>query len=91
MRRQRNRPLMKEQEKSSVEEINKMYTNNLPPIEFKSMLIRILRKLRGRMDEIGENINRDSSIKRHRNHKKESAISTTRLSTKSIMGQKGLA
>ena len=58
MGRQRNMPYMKEQQKSpEKKELNEMEANNLPDTEFKTMLIRMLKELRGRMDELSDNVN----------------------------------
>lgn len=45
-----------------------MESSNLPDTELKTMVIRMLNKLRGRIDEFSENLYRD------RNHKKEAFI-----------------
>ena len=42
-----------------------MEASNLPETEFKRMVIKMLNKLRGRMDEHNENLNRETvSIKK---------------------------
>ena len=65
MGRQRNRPRTKEQQKSSEKEVNEMEPSNLPDIEVKTTVIRMLKGLRGTMDGPGENSNREIlSIKR---------------------------
>ena len=58
MRRQRNMPQVKEEEKSSEKEVNEMESSNLPDIELKRMGIRLLKELKGRMDELSENLRR---------------------------------
>ena len=45
MRRQRNMAQMKEQNKTSEKELNKMETSNLSDAEFKTLVIRILKEL----------------------------------------------
>lgn len=40
-------------------------------IAFKTMFIRILKELRGRMEELSENLRYSKHKKEHRNHKKE--------------------
>ena len=52
MGKQRNMPQIKEQEKSPEKELNEMEESKLPDTEFKTMVIRMLKELRGRMDEI---------------------------------------
>ena len=46
-----------------------METSNLPDAEFKTLVIRMLNELKGRVDELRENFN--SITKAHGNHKKE--------------------
>ena len=36
-----------------------METSNLPDAEFKTLIIRMLNKLRGRIDELNENFNKE--------------------------------
>ena len=64
---------MKEQNKTSGKELNKMKTSNLLDAEFKTLIIRILNVLRKRIDELSENVNRETgNIKnRDRKHKIE--------------------
>lgn len=64
---------MKEEEKSSEKELNETEANNLPDTEFKTMVIRIPKKLRKRMDELGENLNKNTvSIKKAMENKQTS-------------------
>ena len=63
MGRQRNRPQIKAKEKSPETELNEMEANNLSDIEFKVMVIRVLR-------ELTENYNH---TKRHRDHEKRTS------------------
>ena len=51
-------PQMKEQEKSPQKELNKIEASNLPDTEFKTIVIRILKELSGRMGEFNENLKR---------------------------------
>lgn len=46
-----------------------METSNLPHTEFKTMAIRMLNKLRGRIDELSENLHRETEIIK-KNHQK---------------------
>ena len=48
---------MKEQEKSPEKEPNEMEVSNLPDTEFKTLVARMHKELRGRMDELSENVN----------------------------------
>ena len=57
MRRPRNMSQMKEK-KSPEKLLNEMKISNLPDTEFKTMVIRMLKGLRGRMDELSENLKR---------------------------------
>ena len=45
MRRQRNMAQMKEQIKTPEKELNKMEINNLSDVEFKALVIRMLKEL----------------------------------------------
>ena len=59
MRRQRNRAQMKEQDKTLEKELRKMETRNLPDAEFKTLVIKMLNELRGRIDNLSENFNKE--------------------------------
>ena len=64
MKRQRNSLQIKEQEKSPEKELNKMEANNLPDTEFKTMVIRMLKKLSEDFNSIKmdiETINKNES------------------------------
>ena len=52
MRRQRNMAQMKEYNKPLGKELNEMEISNLPDAEFKTLCIRMLSELRGKMDEL---------------------------------------
>ena len=52
MRRQRNVSQMKKQNKTPEKELNKMETSNLLDAEFKTLAIKMLSELRGRVDEL---------------------------------------
>ena len=52
MGRQRNMLQVKEQETPPERNLNKVEASNQPDIEFRTMVIRMLKELRGRMDEI---------------------------------------
>ena len=52
MWRQRNMAQMKEENKTPEKELIKMETSNLPDIEFKTLVIRMLDELRGRVEEL---------------------------------------
>ena len=45
MRRQRNMAQMKEQSKTPEKELNKMEISNLSDVEFKTLVIRMLKEL----------------------------------------------
>ena len=49
---------MKEENKASEEELNKMETSNLLVAEFKTLVIRMINDFRGRVDEFSENFNK---------------------------------
>ena len=49
---------MKEQHKILRKELTKMEIHNLLSAEFKTLVIRILNELRGRVDELSENFNK---------------------------------
>ena len=59
MGRQRDMSQMKEQNKTPEKELNKMETNNLPDAEFRTLVIRMLREFRGRVDELSKNFNKE--------------------------------
>ena len=59
MRTQRNMSQMKEQNKTPEKELNKMETSNLLDAEWKTLVIRMLSELRGRVDELSENFNKE--------------------------------
>ena len=46
MGRQRSKSQMKEQNKAPENDLNKMETSNLPDVEFKTLVIRMLNELR---------------------------------------------
>ena len=50
---------MKEQNKAPEKEFNKMETSNLPDADFKILVIRMLNELRGRIQELSENFNKE--------------------------------
>ena len=56
MRRQINMSQMKEQNKTPEKEQNKMKTSNLADLEFKTLVIKMLNKFRGRLDVLSENL-----------------------------------
>ena len=51
MRIQRNRPKMKEQE-NTPEELNEMEDSNLPDVEFRVMIIRMLNSMKKDIEPI---------------------------------------
>ena len=51
---------MKEQNKTPDKELNKMETRKLLDTEFKTLVIRMFNKLRGRIDELSENPNKET-------------------------------
>ena len=55
--RQRNMFQMKKQDKTWNKELSEVEISNLPNKEFKVMIIKMLNKLRRRMDEHSENSN----------------------------------
>ena len=58
MRRQRKMSQMKEQDKTPEKELNKMETSKLQDAELKTLVVRMLNELRGRVDELSENFNK---------------------------------
>ena len=50
---------MKEQNKSLEKEINKMETSNLLDVEFKTLVIRMLNELKGKVDKCSEKFNEE--------------------------------
>ena len=49
---------MKEQNKTPEKELIKMETSNLLDAEFKTLVLRMLSELRGRVEELSESIER---------------------------------
>ena len=63
---------IKEQEKTPEKELNDIEARNLPDTEFKTLVTRMLKELRGRIDKLSENFNKEIvRMKGHRHHKKE--------------------
>ena len=50
---------MKEQNKVPEKELNKMESSNLPDVELKILVIRMLSELRGSIDELRENFDKE--------------------------------
>ena len=63
-------PKMKEQEKFSEKELNEMEATKMPDAECKTMVIMMLKDLRGGMDKLSENLNKDTK-NLNKNHMKE--------------------
>ena len=59
VRTQRNLAQVKEEFKTPEEERNKMETSNLPDAEFKTLVIRMLSELRGRVYKLNQNFNKE--------------------------------
>lgn len=55
---------MKDQNKASEKELNKMEKCNLADADFKKLAIRMLSELRERVDKLSENFNEE--IKKHK-------------------------
>ena len=69
MRRQRNMSQVKKtgKKKKTEKEISKMEANNLPDEEFQTLVIRLLAKLTGKIDDLSKNFNREiGNIKKER-------------------------
>lgn len=47
------------QEKTSLKELNKLEASNIADRRFKTMVIRMLNKFRGRIDQFSENFNQE--------------------------------
>ena len=50
---------MKEHKKSPEKELNEMEATKIPGEDFKTRVIQMLKDLRGRMDDLSENINKE--------------------------------
>ena len=60
MGRQRNMFQLKEQKKSpGKKELNEVEGSTLPDMESKTKVMRMLKKLRGRRNEINEDVNKE--------------------------------
>lgn len=55
---------IKEQQKFPGKELNEMEAIKIPGTEFKSMVIRILKGLGGRMNDLGEELNKEPFVSR---------------------------
>ena len=55
MKRQNNMSHSKEQNKAPEKEFTKMEISKILDAEFKTLVIRMLKELRGRVDELSEN------------------------------------
>ena len=55
---------MTEQKKSPEKELNKMKSSNLPDTKFQTIITRMLKQIRGRMDELNENLNKETVSKK---------------------------
>ena len=51
---------IKEQNKTPEKELNKMETSDVPEAEFKTLLMRKLNELRGKIKELSENFNKET-------------------------------
>ena len=51
---------MKEQEESSEKELNEMEATKIPNSEFKTIVIRMLKKLRGKMGDLSEKLKKET-------------------------------
>ena len=56
MRNQRNTSQMKEQNKTTEKELNKVETSSLLDAEFKTLVIKMLNEFRGRVVELKREI-----------------------------------
>ena len=75
MRKQRNMSPMTEQNKTLEKALNKMETSNVLDEEFKTLIIRMLNEVTGRVSENGELQQRGRKHKiRDRKHKKEPVV-----------------
>ena len=52
---------MKEQNKAPEKEFTKMETSNIPDAEFKTLVTRMHKKLRGRVDELSVTFNKEKT------------------------------
>ena len=78
---QRNMFQMKEQDKTSGKELNKMETSNLPDKKSKVMVIKLLIGLGRRVDELSENFNKEIE----KCKKKESELKNTVTEVKNTL------
>ena len=75
---------MKEQNKTTETELNKMETSKLLDAEFKTQVIRMFTELRGRVDELSENFNKEignikTEIENKRKTKSETKSTLTEM------------
>ena len=79
---------MKEQNKTPEKELNKIETSNRPDAEFETLALRMLSELRGRIDELNKNFNKDTGnikTKLQNIKKNQSEMRNTLTKMKSIL------
>ena len=87
-------PQMKEQKKSPKKQLNEMEASSLPDTEFKTVVMRVLKELRARVDELRElkeiiNIEKDiDTIKKNQSEMKNTISEMREESTAGWMKQR---
>lgn len=69
---------MKEPDKTPEKELTEMEIRNIPDTKFKTLIIRVLKELMKRLDELGENF--DKEIRNIRKNQSEMKITITEMS-----------
>ena len=59
MKRQRNTAQMKEQVRNAEVQINEEEIDKLPEKEFRTMIVKMIRNLEGKMEKMQDSINKD--------------------------------
>ena len=59
MKRQRNTTQMKEQTRNTEVQINEEEIGKLPEKEFRIMIVKMIKNLENKMDQMPESVNRD--------------------------------
>ena len=59
MKKQRNTTQMKEQTRNTEVQINEEEIDKLPEKEFRTMIVKMIRNLEGKMEKMQDSINKD--------------------------------
>ena len=77
MKRQRNTTQMKEQTRNTEVQINEEEIGKLPETEFRIMVVKMIKNLENKMEEMQESINKD--LEKLKNKSKEANNTITEI------------